>query len=101
MSVADKITRLQNAKEAIATAITTKGGTVSTGDGFEDFADDIGTISSRFGVYLAYKYYFSLFKKIKRSSATKVLNERVRIPDSYKLLLMSRCYLDYKISSFI
>ena len=58
-------------------------------------------ISSRFGVYLAYKYYFSLFKKIKRSSATKVLNERVRIPDSYKLLLMSRCYLDYKISSFI
>ena len=58
-------------------------------------------ISSRFGVYLAYKYYFSLFKKIKKSSATRVLNERVRIPDSYKLLLMSRCYLDYKISSFI
>lgn len=58
-------------------------------------------VSSRFGVFLAYKYYFSLFKKIKNSSANKVLNERVRIPDSYKLLLMSRCYLDYKISSII
>jgi len=58
-------------------------------------------ITSRFGVYLAYNYYFSLFKKIQKSSANKVLNERVRIPDGYKLLMMSRSYLDYKISNLM
>ncbi len=58
-------------------------------------------ISSRFGVYLAYKYYFSLFKKIKNSSANKVLSERVRIPDGYKLLMMSKSYLDYKLSNLM
>jgi 15-cis-phytoene synthase len=62
---------------------------------------DMLPISSRFGVYLAYKYYFSLFKKIQNSTANKVLTERVRIPDGYKFLMMSRSYLDYKISNLI
>ena len=44
MSVADKITRLQNSKTAIAGAITAKGGTVESGDGFEDFADAVSDI---------------------------------------------------------
>ena len=44
MSIADKISRLSAAKTAIANAITGKGGTVGSGDGFEDFATDIGTI---------------------------------------------------------
>jgi len=44
MSIADKITRLSTAKTNIANAITNKGGTVTSGDGFEDFATDIGTI---------------------------------------------------------
>jgi len=44
MSIADKITRLQTAKTNIATAITNAGGTVNSGDGFEDFATDIGSI---------------------------------------------------------
>ena len=46
MSIADKITRLQTAKTNIANAITTKGGTVITGDGFEEFATDIASIPS-------------------------------------------------------
>lgn len=33
-------------KEAISEAITAKGGTVSTGDGFEDFPADIASIPS-------------------------------------------------------
>lgn len=45
MSIADKITRLAAAKNAIAAAITEKGGTVADGDGFEEFAADIGTIT--------------------------------------------------------
>ncbi len=37
-SIAANLTALQNAKEAIAAAITDKGGTLATGDGFADFA---------------------------------------------------------------
>jgi len=54
--------------------------------------------SSRFGVYLAYKYYISLFKKIKRKSAEKILNERIRISNGAKLSLMMSCYVQYKTS---
>lgn len=53
-------------------------------------------ISSRFGVFLAYKYYYSLFKKIKKSSAHTILNERVRIPNSQKISMLLGCYLNYK-----
>lgn len=45
-TIAENLTRLQNAKTAIAGAITTAGGTVNSGDGLEDFATDIGTIPS-------------------------------------------------------
>ena len=44
MSIASQITALQADKTAIANAISTKGGTVGAGDGFDDFATDIGTI---------------------------------------------------------
>lgn len=43
MSVADKITRLSNARDDIIDALGTKGVT-ATGHGFEDFADDIESI---------------------------------------------------------
>jgi len=54
--------------------------------------------SSRFGVYLAYKYYVSLFKKIKRKSAEKILSERIRISNGAKISLMMSCYVQYKTS---
>ena len=44
--------------------------------------------SSKGGVYLAYLYYRSLFDKIKKSPANKILNERVRINNGKKLGLM-------------
>ena len=40
--------------------------------------------SSLFGVYLAYKYYISLFKKIRKKSSKDILNNRVRVPDYQK-----------------
>jgi hypothetical protein len=46
MSIATSLTALGTAKTDIAAAITAKGGTVNAGDGFSDFATDIGTISS-------------------------------------------------------
>lgn len=44
--------------------------------------------SSKGGVYLAYVYYRSLFNKIKRTPAHRILNERVRINNGKKISLM-------------
>ena len=52
--------------------------------------------SSIFGVYLAYKYYFSLFRKIKRKSSKEILNSRVRIPNYEKACVAFRSYVRYK-----
>ena len=43
--------------------------------------------SSKFGVYLAYKYYWSLFLKIKRKSSKDILNKRVRVANSEKVFV--------------
>ncbi len=44
--------------------------------------------SSRGGVYLAYRYYYNLFLKIKALPSSRVLEERIRIPNSNKLALL-------------
>jgi len=41
-------------------------------------------LNSRFGVYLAFKYYLSLFKKIKALKPQRILEERIRIPNYMK-----------------
>ena len=43
--------------------------------------------SSRLGVYVAYRYYFSLFKKIKNISSDRLMEERIRVPNSRKLYI--------------
>jgi 15-cis-phytoene synthase len=45
---------------------------------------------ARFGVYVAYKYYFSLFKRIRKIGASHILHRRVRIPDYQKALIVAR-----------
>lgn len=45
---------------------------------------------AKFGVYVAYKYYFSLFKKIRKLKPSSVLEKRIRIPNYYKLLIIFR-----------
>lgn len=52
--------------------------------------------SSIFGVYLAYKYYLSLFKKIKKKSSKEILNGRIRIANSEKAFVAFKSYLRYK-----
>ncbi|HEV7781438.1 MAG TPA: phytoene/squalene synthase family protein [Chitinophagaceae bacterium] len=47
-------------------------------------------LKARFGVYVAYKYYLSLFKKIKRMKPARVLEERIRIPNYYKAMIIFR-----------
>lgn len=41
-------------------------------------------LKSRFGVYVAYKYYLSLFRKIKRTHPERIMEERIRIPNYAK-----------------
>lgn len=47
-------------------------------------------LKARFGVYVAYKYYLSLFKKIKKLQPQKILDTRVRIPDHSKMFILAK-----------
>lgn len=69
----------------------------------EEFAEALSGIkklpnSSKFGVYLAYKYYLSLFRKIKSKSSNEILNERVRVPNSLKAYVAVKSYVRYKVT---
>jgi phytoene/squalene synthetase len=50
-------------------------------------------LSSRKGVYLAYAYYQVLFKKIKNLPAQRIMNERVRVPNTHKIGIMLQTVL--------
>ena len=65
----------------------------------EDIAQDFAAayqgilklpLKARFGVYVAYKYYGSLFKKIKRIEPQYILQQRIRIPNYYKAYIVLR-----------
>lgn len=47
-------------------------------------------IKARFGVYVAYKYYLSLFKKIKKLQPQRIMEERIRIPDYGKAVILAK-----------
>lgn len=47
-------------------------------------------VKARFGVYVAYKYYMSLFTKIKKAKAQKIMEERIRIPNYGKVLILAK-----------
>lgn len=53
---------------------------------------------ARFGVYVAYIYYFKLFQKIKNSKPEVILNERVRIPNNKKYSLFLFSYLRHNLN---
>jgi phytoene synthase len=54
--------------------------------------------NSRFGVYIAYTYYLSLFRKVKRTPAATILNKRIRISDGKKYLLFVWCMIRHKLN---
>ncbi|MET1169457.1 MAG: phytoene/squalene synthase family protein [Flavobacteriales bacterium] len=53
---------------------------------------------ARFGVYIAYVYYYSLFKKIRKTHCDLILNERVRISNKRKYGLFLSSYLRHTIN---
>lgn len=55
-------------------------------------------VEAKFGVYMAYRYYRRLLKKLKRVPSSKIIETRVRISDPMKLNLLARSYVKYKLN---
>ena len=53
---------------------------------------------ARMGVYLAYAYYQTLFNKIKQLPASRIQNERIRVPNPQKFALLAQTYLKYRLN---
>lgn len=53
---------------------------------------------SRFGVYVAYIYYRKLFNKIKTLQPERILEERIRIPNSQKMALFASSYVRHSLN---
>ncbi len=49
--------------------------------------------TAKLGVYTAYKYYLSLFKKIKRTNPDMILQQRIRIPNISKAIILAKAQL--------
>ena len=54
----------------------------------------------RFGVYVAYKYYLNLFKKICRAPVEKVTQERIRIPNRSKIYILGKSLIRAQLNMF-
>lgn len=50
-------------------------------------------LKARFGVYLAYKYYLSLFRKIRKVQPQRILEERIRIPNYAKAWVATKAVI--------
>lgn len=53
---------------------------------------------ARKGVYLAYRYYLRLFRKISQLSPDKILTERIRVPDSQKIGILIGTYFQMQFN---
>lgn len=54
--------------------------------------------SSRLGVYMAYIYYTRLFRKIQRLPHSRILEDRVRIPNRQKAALLVGSYVRHQFN---
>jgi len=57
-------------------------------------------MESKLGVYIAYRYYLKLLKKLKKADSKKILNERIRISNGIKLFILTKSYIRYKLHAF-
>jgi len=55
-------------------------------------------IEARFGVFMAYRYYHQLLKKLKRTPALKLKSTRIRVPNYKKIELLTRSYVKYQLN---
>lgn len=69
----------------------------------KDFEDGLRGIKllpkgARLGVYVAYSYYLQLYRKITKTPAPKLLQQRIRVSDTRKLSLYLRAVLQQKLN---
>lgn len=55
-------------------------------------------LEAKFGVYMAYRYYIKLLKKLKKVPSSRIMEERIRISNPMKVNLLARSYVKYKLN---
>ena len=55
-------------------------------------------IEAKFGVFMAYRYYNQLLKRLKQTPAPEIKNTRVRVPNLKKVELLTRSYVKYQLN---
>lgn len=55
-------------------------------------------IEARFGVFMAYRYYNQLLKKLKNTPALDIKSTRIRVANYKKLELLTRSYVKYQLN---
>tara|TARA_B100000927_G_scaffold284055_1_gene272511 strand:- start:601 stop:1440 length:840 start_codon:yes stop_codon:yes gene_type:complete len=68
-----------------------------------DFKDGLEGIKqlpldAKFGVFMAYRYYNQLLKKLKKTPAKEIINKRIRVPNLKKIELLTRSYVKYQLN---
>ena len=69
----------------------------------EDFKEGLNgikklPIEAKFGVFMAYRYYSQLLKKLKKNPALDIKNTRIRVPNYKKIELLTRSYVKYQLN---
>jgi len=57
-------------------------------------------LESRLGVYIAYRYYLKLLKKLKKADPEKILSGRIRVSNPLKLVILTKSYIRYKLNAY-
>ena len=55
-------------------------------------------VEAKFGVFIAYRYYKKLLKKLKATPSSKIMDTRIRISNPMKINLLARSYVKYKLN---
>jgi phytoene/squalene synthetase len=55
-------------------------------------------IEAKFGVFMAYRYYSQLLKKLKNTPALDIKNTRIRVPNYKRIELLTRSYVKYQLN---
>ena len=55
-------------------------------------------IEAKFGVFMAYRYYNQLLKKLKKTPALEIKNARIRVPNYKKVEILTRGYVKYQLN---
>ena len=55
-------------------------------------------IEAKFGVFMAYRYYSQLLKKLKKTPALKIKDSRIRVSNPKKIELLMRSYVKYQLN---